>query len=91
MTEQMLWNKREYSERYAVESEVEGKCLPVHRVGPTSNMKEFQDEHETRPTTDMKGRNMIFKKDKEGSDVCNMVIWINHNNRGVENSITTVE
>ena len=74
MTEQMLCNKREYRERYGVKVEGKGKCLPVHRVSPTSNMKQFQDEHETRPTTDMKGRNMIFKKDKEGSDVCNMVI-----------------
>ena len=65
MTEQMLCNKREYSERYGVESEVEGrgKCLPVHRVGPTSNMKEFQDKDKTRPTIDIKGRNKMFRKE----------------------------
>ena len=63
MTEQMLCNKRAYSERYAGESEdeVEGECLPVHRVGPTSNMKEFQDKDKTRPTIDIKGRNKIFR------------------------------
>ena len=63
MTEQMLCNKREYSERYADESEdeVEGKCLPVHRVGPTSNMKEFQDKYKARPEINIKGRNKIFR------------------------------
>ena len=44
-------------ERFGVEVEVEGKCLPVHRVGPTSNMKKFQDKDKARPARDMKGRN----------------------------------